>query len=100
LLNTSLPSIMRGLDIHESTSHWLVTGFMLVNGIMIPLSAYLMDRVPTRTLYLTAMGTFVVGSITAALAPSFSLLLSARVIQSCGAGLFMPLSQFSLCTLF
>lgn len=100
LLNTALPSIMRGLDIHESTSQWLVTGFMLVNGIMIPLTAYLMDRVPTRTLYLTAMGTFVVGSITAALAPSFSILMTARVIQALGAGVIMPLSQFTLFTLF
>ncbi|ARJ50318.1 MDR family MFS transporter [Staphylococcus lutrae] len=100
LLNTALPSIMRGLNIHESTSQWLVTGFMLVNGIMIPLTAYLMDRIPTRTLYLTAMGIFVVGSITASLAPTFPLLMTARVIQAMGAGVIMPLSQFTLFTLF
>lgn len=58
LLNTALPSIMRELNINESTSQWLVTGFMLVNGVMIPLTAYLMDRIKTRPLYLAAMGTF------------------------------------------
>lgn len=58
LLNTALPHIMRELKIDESTSQWLITGFMLVNGVMIPLTAFLMDRVKTRPLYLGAMGTF------------------------------------------
>ncbi len=53
---------MRELNINESTSQWLVTGFMLVNGVMIP-TAYLMDRIKTRPLYLAAMGTFLLGSI-------------------------------------
>ncbi|HFQ1754072.1 MDR family MFS transporter [Staphylococcus aureus] len=81
LLNTALPSIMRELNINESTSQWLVTGFMLVNGVMIPLTAYLMDRIKTRPLYLAAMGTFLLGSIVAALAPNFGVLMLARVIQ-------------------
>ncbi|HCV9067039.1 TPA: multidrug efflux MFS transporter LmrS [Staphylococcus aureus] len=96
LLNTALPSIMRELNINESTSQWLVTGFMLVNGVMIPLTAYLMDRIKTRPLYLAAMGTFLLGSIVAALAPN----LLARVIQAMGAGVLMPLMQFTLFTLF
>lgn len=100
LLNTALPSIMRGLGIQESTSQWLVTGFMLVNGIMIPLTAYFMDRIPSRKLYLSAMGTFLVGSIIATLAPNFGVLMTARVIQAMGAGVIMPLTQFTLFTLF
>ncbi|MCS4485929.1 MDR family MFS transporter [Staphylococcus americanisciuri] len=100
LLNTALPVIMEGLNIDESTSQWLVTGFMLVNGIMIPLTAYFMDRIPTRNLYLLAMGAFLIGSITAALAPSFSVLMIARVIQAVGAGIIMPLSQFTMFSLF
>lgn len=100
LLNTALPSIMRELNINESTSQWLVTGFMLVNGVMIPLTAYLMDRIKTRPLYLAAMGTFLVGSIVAAMAPNFGVLMLARVIQAMGAGVLMPLMQFTLFTLF
>ena len=71
LLNTALPHIMRELNINENTSQWLITGFMLVNGVMIPLTAYLMDKVKTRPLYLGAMGTFLIGSIVAAIAPNF-----------------------------
>lgn len=100
LLNTALPAIMHGLNIDENTSQWLVTGFMLVNGIMIPLTAYFMDRVPSRKLYIIAMGMFLIGSITAALAPNFMTLMIARVIQAMGAGIIMPLSQFTMFSLF
>lgn len=100
LLNTALPAIMKGLNVDENTSQWLVTGFMLVNGIMIPLTAYFMDRIPTRNLYLLAMGAFLIGSITAAFAPSFLVLMIARVIQAMGAGIIMPLSQFTMFSLF
>ena len=58
LLNTALPHIMRELNISENIAQWLVTGFMLVNGTMIPLTAYLMDRVKSKTLFIASMGTF------------------------------------------
>lgn len=100
LLNTALPSIIKELNISENTSQWLITGFMLVNGVMIPLTAYFMDRIKTRPLYLAAMGTFLIGSIVAAVAPNFAILMLARVIQAIGAGVLMPLMQFTLFTLF
>ncbi len=52
LLNTALPAIINGLEITETTAQWLITGFMLVNGIMIPTTAFLMDRFHTRSLYI------------------------------------------------
>ncbi|MGO3726484.1 MFS transporter, partial [Staphylococcus carnosus] len=100
LLNTALPSIMRGLHVGENTAQWLVTGFMLVNGVMIPLTAYLMDKVKTRPLYLASMGIFLFGTIVAAIAPNFGVLMTARVIQAMGAGIIMPLMQFTLFSLF
>lgn len=100
LLNTALPHIMKGLHITENTSQWLVTGFMLVNGVMIPLTAFLMDKIKTRPLFLMAMGIFLIGSIVAALAPTFPILMLARVIQAIGAGVIMPLMQFTLFMLF
>ena len=73
--------IMKELNTSENTAQWLVTGFMLVNGTMIPLTAYLMDRIKTKPLYLVSMGIFLVGSIVA-IAPSFGVLMFARVIQA------------------
>lgn len=100
LLNTALPAIITGLQITETTAQWLITGFMLVNGIMIPLTAFLMDRFHTRPLYIFAMSAFLVGSIVAALSPSFTLFMIARIIQAVGAGILLPLMQFTVFTLF
>ena len=100
LLNTALPAIITGLEITETTAQWLITGFMLVNGIMIPLTAFLMDRYHTRPLYIFSMSAFLIGSIIAALSPSFAILMVARVIQAIGAGILMPLMQFTVFTLF
>ncbi|MGY0411686.1 MDR family MFS transporter [Staphylococcus sp. mip270_02] len=100
LLNTALPAIINGLEITETTAQWLITGFMLVNGIMIPTTAFLMDRFHTRSLYIFSMSTFLLGSIIAALSPTFGLLMFARVIQAIGAGILLPLMQFTVFTLF
>ena len=59
LLNTALPHIMRELKINENTSQWLITGFMLVNGVMIPLTAYLMDRIKLNHYILERWGRFI-----------------------------------------
>ena len=100
LLNTALPAIISGLEITETTAQWLITGFMLVNGIMIPMTAFLMDRFHTRSLYIFSMSAFLIGSIIAAFSPSFGLLMFARVIQAIGAGILLPLMQFTVFTLF
>lgn len=67
ILNTALPAIISGLGIPETTAQWLITGFMLVNGVMIPLTAFLMDRYSTRGLYIFSMAAFLIGSLVAAL---------------------------------
>lgn len=93
LLGTALPLIMLDLDLSESTVQWLQSIFMLVNGIMIPITAFLIERYTTRGLFLTAMGSFAFGTLIAAIAPSFSLLLMGRIFQAAGAGIMMPLMQ-------
>src|SRR5690625_7092369 len=62
LLGTALPLIMTDLELTESTVQWLQSIFMLVNGIMIPITAFLIERFTTRHLFLTAMGLFDFGT--------------------------------------
>ncbi len=100
ILNTALPAIIKDLAVHDTTAQWLITGFMLVNGIMIPLTAYLMDKYSTKTLYIFSMAVFLIGSVIAALSPVFAILMAARVIQAIGAGILLPLMQFTVFTLF
>lgn len=100
LLNTALPAFMADFGITASTAQWLTTIFMLVNGIMIPVTAFLINKFTTRALFFTAMGLFIVGTLIAALAPTFPVLLLARVIQASGAGIIMPLMQTILFAIF
>ncbi|UOC12991.1 MULTISPECIES: MDR family MFS transporter [Staphylococcus] len=100
ILNTALPAMIVDLGIPETTAQWLITGFMLVNGIMIPLTAFLIDKYSTRQLYIFSMAAFLLGSVIAAMAPSFAVLMIARVIQAIGAGILLPLMQFIVFMVF
>lgn len=92
LLNIALPSIMDEFQIDSpSTVQWLTTGYMLVNGIMIPSTAFLIQRFSVRHLFLTAMGLFTIGTILGGFAPSFAILLTGRMVQASGSAILMPL---------
>src|SRR5690625_4594891 len=100
LLGTALPPIMEDLNLTENTAQWLQSVFMLVNGIMIPVTAFLIDKFTTRKLFLTAMSLFALGTFTAAISPNFALLLFGRVLQAAGAGIMMPLMQTIMFLIF
>ncbi|SEN95731.1 drug resistance transporter, EmrB/QacA subfamily [Mesobacillus persicus] len=91
LLNIALPSIMVDLDIEASTVQWMTTGFMLVSGIMIPATAFLIEKFSVRRLFLVAMGLFTLGTIIAGSAHFFPLLLAGRMVQASGTAIMMPL---------
>src|SRR5699024_3542899 len=93
LLGTALPPIMKDLGLSETTAQWLQSVFMLVNGIMIPVTAFLIEKFTSRQLFLTAMGLFTIGTFFAAVAPGFSTLMVGRILQASGAGIMMPLMQ-------
>jgi EmrB/QacA subfamily drug resistance transporter len=91
LLNIALPSIMRDLKIEASTVQWLTTGFMLVNGVLIPISAYLIQKFSVRNIFLAAIGLFTAGTVLAGFAHVFPLLLGGRMLQASGSAILMPL---------
>ncbi len=100
LINVALPHIMLALNVSANTVQWLVTGYMLVNGVLIPISAYLVEKIPTKNLFIIAMLFFGVGSLVSGVSPSFSILLVGRLIQAVGAGIIMPLMMNVFLTIF
>ncbi len=93
LLTPALPSIMAEMHIDASTVQWLTTGYMLVNGIMVPITAFLIDRFTTRRLFFAAMGMFTAGTFFAAISTDFTIVMLARVLQAAGCGIMMPMGQ-------
>src|SRR5699024_7467147 len=100
LLNVALPSLMKDLGISVTSAQWMTTIFMLVNGILIPISAFFMEKFTTRKLFLVAMGLFTLGTLICGIAPVFVLLLVGRVAQAAGAGIMMPLLLNVVLSLF
>lgn len=100
LLNVALPSIMKEFNVTPSTVQWLVTGYMLVNGVLIPTTAFLIKKFTARRLFLIAMGLFTVGTLIGGFATVFPVLLGARMIQASGAAIIMPLLMNVLYTTF
>ena len=100
LLTTAFPTLMNAFDITASDVQWLTTGFLLVNGIMIPITAWLINKFNSKNLYLTAMTIFLIGTIACFAAPNFSILLLGRLIQAAGVGISMPLLQNIMLSIF
>ncbi len=90
-MTVALPKLMEAFNINASTGQWLTTGYMLVNGVLIPVTGFLMKRFTTRQLFQTSMVIFLIGTIVSAIAPSFSVLLTGRLIQAASTGITMPL---------
>ncbi|MEC2055285.1 DHA2 family efflux MFS transporter permease subunit [Peribacillus psychrosaccharolyticus] len=91
LLNVALSNLMEVFTVSATTVQWISTGFMLVNGVLIPITAYLMKRFSTRQLFISSMLFLLIGSILCAVSPNFAVLLTGRMIQAIGAGIIMPL---------
>lgn len=100
LLVTALPHIMKEFGVSPNTAQWLTTGFMLTNGVMIPVTAFLIERFTTRALFFTAMGVFTAGTVIGGLAFNFPLLLAGRIIQAAGAGIMLPLMMNVFLSIF
>ncbi|WP_033827107.1 DHA2 family efflux MFS transporter permease subunit [Bacillus andreraoultii] len=100
LLNVAIPHIMNDFNVSPSTVQWLSTGYMLTNGVFIPITAFLISRLGTRKLFITAISSFTVGSIICSISTTFSLLMLGRVIQAAGAGVMMPLLMTVFLTIY
>lgn len=100
LLIVALPSIMKEFHIGPTEAQWVTTGFMLANGIMIPITAFLIEKFSSKALLISAIGIFALGTLLGAITPNFWMLILARIIQAVGAGMLMPLMQTVILTIY
>ncbi|MCC9089062.1 MULTISPECIES: DHA2 family efflux MFS transporter permease subunit [Bacillus] len=100
LLNVAMPHLMTEFNVSATTIQWLTTGYMLVNGVLIPLSAFLITRFGQRSLFLVAMISFTLGTFICGIAPNFSTMLIGRLIQAIGGGILQPLVMTTILFIF
>lgn len=99
IMNVALPRLMAELQIDAPTVQWLATAFMLTMSVVIPTTGFLLQRLARRSVFILAMSFFSAGTLLAALAPGFPVLLVARVVQACGTAVMLPLLMTSVLSL-
>jgi DHA2 family lincomycin resistance protein-like MFS transporter len=98
VMGVALPKLMHELDITAAAGQWLTAAFLLTMSVVIPITGMLIQRVRTRTLFIVAMSLFSAGTLLAAVAPGFEILLVGRVVQACGTAIMMPLLMTTVTT--
>ncbi|QWC24742.1 multidrug efflux MFS transporter [Bacillus haikouensis] len=100
LLNIALTELMEVFGVNAPTVQWLATGFMLVMGVLMPISALLIQWFTTRQMFIGVMTIFLIGTTIAAGAMNFPMLLAGRMIQAVGTGLLIPVIMNALLLIY
>lgn len=93
---TAVPRLMAHFAVDAAAAQWLSTIFLLTMAVVIPITGWFLQRVTTRTAFALAMGIFLTGTVVAALAWAFPILLAGRAIQAAGTAVMMPLLMTTL----
>lgn len=99
-MTTALPDLVRYFGISTSLGQWVTSGYSLAMGVIMPLTAFLITRFPTKKLYMTGIGGFIVGLLFSIIAPNFGLMMVGRVLQACGNGVLMSAAQVIILTVY
>lgn len=103
-LGTALPALMTAFDINLSTAQQATTWFLLMNGIMVPLSAYFANRFPTKNLHIVAYFLLTAGILISMFTPEKSdywwLFVVGRIIAAIAVGIMMPLMQVVIVNMY
>src|ERR671939_1098295 len=91
VVNVALPTLGRVFATNLSLLQWVISGYMLAQAAVIPLSGWLSDRFGAKRIYLVSLVLFTSGSALCGLAPNGEVLVATRVLQGIGGGLLIPL---------
>ncbi|MDZ4234691.1 MAG: MFS transporter, partial [Dietzia sp.] len=91
LLGVALPTLIDDLDITPTAGQWLTTAYLLTLAVLIPTTGFVMQRFHLRTIFMSAMSLFILGTAVAAAAPGFEVLLLGRIVQASATAIFLPL---------
>jgi EmrB/QacA subfamily drug resistance transporter len=96
IVNVAVPGLMKIFQATPDQMQWILSGYMLAMGVVIPVTGFLADKWGPRRVYLTGFLIFLAGSVLGALAWNVGILVLSRVVQGIGGGLIMPVSTVIL----
>ncbi|RXS93919.1 DHA2 family efflux MFS transporter permease subunit [Silvibacterium dinghuense] len=96
VVNVALPALVMSLRSSLATIQWVISGYLLALALMLPLNAWLVERMGARALYLWCFAAFTLFSGLCGLAWSTPSLIAFRVVQGASGGLMAPLAQMMM----
>lgn len=99
IMGVALPRLMQDLNVTAVAAQWLTTAFLLTMAVVIPITGFLLQRLPTRTVFQMAMGLFSLGTLICAVSPGLGMLIFGRVVQASGTAIMMPLLMTTVMSL-
>ena len=93
IANVALPHIAGNLSATVDEGTWVLTSFLVANGIVLPLSGWLSQMFGRKRLYITCVGLFTFTSFLCGIAPNLPSLIVFRILQGFSGGAMQPLSQ-------
>ena len=96
IITTGVVYLMGDFSVSSTQAQWSYSAFLLVVGVMIPLSAYISRRFSARTIFFFSLIIFLLGSIICYFSTSLIVLIIGRILQAIGNGIIMPYVQILL----
>ena len=96
IITTGVVYLMSDFSVSSTQAQWSYSVFLLVVGVMIPLSAYISRRFSARTIFFFSLIIFLLGSGICYFSNSLIVLIIGRVLQAIGNGIIMPYVQILL----
>ncbi len=96
IITTGVVYLMSDFSVSPTQAQWSYSVFLLVVGVMIPLSAYISRRFNAKTIFFFSLSIFLLGSIICYFSTSLIILIIGRILQGIGNGIIMPYVQILL----
>ena len=99
-MTTALPPVVEYFGISMTTGQWMTSGYSLAMGIVMPLTAFLVKKIPTKKLYISGIICFIIGELACIFAPEFSIMMIGRILQAIGNGILTSMGQVIILSMY
>lgn len=99
-MSTALPAVIEYYGVSLTTGQWVTSGYSLAMAIVMPLTAFLVKRIPTKKLYISGILFFIVGELLSIIAPIFGIMMAGRIFQAIGNGILVSMGQVIILTMY
>lgn len=96
IITTGVVYLMSDFSVSSTQAQWSYSAFLLVVGVMIPLTAFISRRFNARTIFFFSLAIFLLGSVICYFSNSLIVLIIGRILQAIGNGIIMPYVQILL----